>query len=494
MSLVRRLAPALRHLPGARGAAAAFVAERAALGTGPASARTERTIDRLLAEADRALDGGDLEVAADLATKAQLLAFDPARLAALAPRHAPATDDAVVAPFRRSVTGRLLHGPLPLPLPVLPSPPSSSEPAAGHDGPLRLLVVAYRNLTFIERVLVPLRARDDVTVQVLDLEDLDLAATLREGPLTAARLRAARDGRRLAPPPALAEALAACDAVLVEWGHRTLAYMSLLEGVGAAAHGVPLLARVHRYELDTPYIHLVDTARVDDWIFIAGHIARRVRHQLGLAEDRVHLVPNVGDLDRFAAAKEAGAERVLVHDGWARPRKDAGFALDVLEALHADDPSWRLLLLGPPPGTTGTDDAVRAARALRERVAALGDAVVPLGQRDDMDAVLARAGFVLSTSRSEGSHELVAEAAAAACVPVVRDWPDDVAYGGAASVYPGPWVVADREEAVARIRALADPAARTSAGREARERILADRDPGRVIEEFLRVVRATAAR
>ncbi len=487
MSLVRRLAPALRHLPGARGAAAAFVAERAALAAGAASPRTERTIGRLLAEADRALEGGGPSAAADLATKAQLLAFDPARLAAMAPRHAPATDDAVVAPFRRSTTGNLLHGPLPLPA-------RPSAPAAEHGGPLRLLVVAYRNLTFIQRVLAPLRERDDVTVQVLDLEDLDLAATLREGPLTAARLRAARDGQRLVPPPAVAEALKACDVVLVEWGHRTLAYMSLLDGVGAAAGGTPLLARVHRYELDTPYVHLVDVARVDDWIFIAGHIARRARHQLGLDEDRVHLVPNVGDLDRFGAAKEPGAERVLVHDGWARPRKDAGFALDVLEALVAEDPAWSLLLVGPPPETTGTGEAAHAARSLRERVEALGDAVVPLGRRDDMDAVLARAGFVLSTSRSEGSHELVAEAAAAACVPVVRDWPDDAAYGGAASVYPADWVVADREEAAARIRALGDPAARTSAGREARERILADRDPDRVIDEFLRIVRGTAAR
>lgn len=469
--------------PGRIGAVAAFAADQARLQAGLEPERLHRTVHRLLREADRALAQQDLDVAADLAAKAHILAFHRHHVETALPVRDAEVDREHLAPFRRSAVGRLLHG--------SSAAAGSTTGARTLEGdvrsPLRVLVVAFRNFTFIERVITESTARGDIEWRRLDLADLDLAPFLREGPLTRARLLAAVKGERLQPPPELARALEECDVVLVEWGHHALAYMSLLDGVGADFGGVPLVTRLHRQELDTAYVHLVDVPRVDRWLFIATHIARRAQVVIPeLGQQRVRLVHNVNDLTRFTPEKSEGAGRTLLHVGWSRPLKDVEFAFDILERLHAEDPTWRLLLAGPGPGTA--TPTPWASRVL-ERRSALGDAVVELGHRDDMEVVLREAGFLLSTSLSEGSHESVAEGAAAACVPVVRNWPVVRAYGGAASEYPQSWVVDDVDAAVGRIRSLAEPRERDRAGRTARETILQQRRPAAILDDYARVLR-----
>lgn len=483
----RRLGYRIASLaPGRLGAVAAFAADQACLHAGVEPERLDRTVQRLLDAADRSLAQQDLDRAADLAAKAHILAFHRHHVETSLPVRDVEVDQEHLAPFRRSQVGRLLHG--------TTAPGSDATGSATGDpllagpgrSPLRVLVVAYRNFTFIERVITESTARGDIAWQRLDLADLGLAPFLREGPLTRARLHAAVSGERVQPPPELARALEECDVVLVEWGHHALAYMSLLDGVGADFGGVPLVTRLHRQELDTAYVHLVDVPRVDRWLFIATHIARRAQVVIpGLGRQRVRLVHNVNDLSRFTAEKSEGAARTLLHVGWSRPLKDVEFAFDILERLRVEDPSWRLLLAGPGPAT---DTPTPWTTRVLERRRALGDAVVELGHRDDMEAILRDAGFLLSTSLSEGSHESVAEGAAAACVPVVRNWPVVRAYGGAASEYPQSWVVDDVGAAVARIRSLAEPGTRDRAGQEARRTILEQRRPGTILDDYASVL------
>lgn len=474
-------------LPGRLGAVLAFASVQAELHAGSAPPRLRSTVERLLSAADGALAQDDLDRAVDLAAKAQILAFHHRYVEQALPARTPDVDREHLAPFRSSAVGRLLFDAETAE--ALPAEPGGDVAAAGGSEPaaLRVLVVTMKNWTFIDRVIEASAERGDVQWERIDLSELGLQPALRETPLTRARLRAALTGERVQPPAELARALERSDVVLVEWGHHVLAFMSLLEGVGADFGGVPLATRVHRQELDTSYIHLVDAARVDLWFAIAPHIAERARVLIPrLREERIRLVHNVNDLERFDARKSASAGRTLLHMGWSRPLKDPEFAFDVLERLLRHDPGWRLLLAGPGPDPAARDPW---SRRVRERRRALGDAVVELGHRDDMQVVLRDAGFLVSTSWSEGSHESVAEGAAAACVPVVRNWPAVRAYGGAASVYPDAWVVDDVDSAVERILAHADPAARTRAGESAREEIRRERDPDAILDDYVAALR-----
>ena len=470
-------------LPGRLGAVLAFAAAQADLHAGSVPARLRSTVERLLSAADRALSRDDVERAVDLAAKAQILAFHHRYVEQALPARTPEVDREHLAPFRASKVGRLLFdAETAAGLPAASEDDAAAIGGSERDG-LRVLVVTMKNWTFIDRVIEASAARRDVRWERIDLAELGLQPDLRETPLTRARLHAALTGERVTPPAELARALERCDVVLVEWGHHVLAYMSLLEGVGADFGGVPLATRVHRQELDTSYFHLVDVPRVDLWFAIAPHIAERARELLPrLREERVRFVHTDNDLERFDARKTASAGRTLLHMGWARPLKDPEFAFDVLERLLQHDPAWRLLLAGPGPDPASHDPW---SRRVRERRIALGDSVVELGHRHDMEVVLRDAGFLVSTSWSEGSHESVAEGAAAACVPVVRNWPAVRAYGGAATVYPDAWVVDDVDSAVERILAHADPATRTRAGESAREQIRRERDPDAILDDYV---------
>lgn len=472
------------------GARCAFIAARDALDAGHRAPSLEQAIERLLGHADEQIGKGDVTGAADPASKALHLLFHPARAAQIAPGRSPEEDRRRLEALRRSRTGSLL----------MSGDEEEAEGTAVSSGllvadetgpalPISVLVVGHRNLLFADRLVAELSDLPELDLQRLDLSDLGLDEDVRLQPLTRARLRGLVEGERLQPPRALADKIEQADVILAEWGNHSTAYMSMLEGVGARSGGVPLVSRVHRFEIDTAYFHLVDLQSVDHWLFIAPHIRDRALRLRPIDRSRTTLVANINDLERFTADKDAGAERTLLHTDWSRSTKDVDFAFDVLERLHEDDRRWKLLLVGSCPTT-----ATPHGRHALERVSAFGDRVEILGRSDDIPSVLRRAGFVVSTSLAEGSHEVVAEGAAAACVPVVRDWPENRADGGASGIYPPSWVIRTPLEAAQRILDHADPDRRADEGSRARSFILRDRDPARIRRDYCAALRRAALR
>lgn len=448
----------LARLPGAVGERARFVRARDRLDAGAIPTALREHAAALMARADAAHAAEDGEAAVDWADKALQLLFHPT--VHYGPAAAPFADRslALLAPLRESVVGRLLTAD--------PDPERHERPGGG-----RVLVLSASSHTFVDRVMHLLGSDASVEVRHSDLSALEIApgeeAPSRRGVL-AARYRLATTGERIPVPAALAADLAWADVVWMEWSSYPAAWLTLLDGLEAR-----VVVRLHRYEAYTPYPQLMAMAEVDELVLIAPHMQELVAAAAPRTAQahRVRVLPNVNDLAGLSPAKEPGAERTLILVGWAAPTKDVEVALDVLAALHERDPGWRLLLAG-----RGPDARDPRAERVRRRMERLGDAVVPLGFRDDLPRVLRRAGYVLSTSRNEGSHESVVEGAAAGCVPVVRDWPENVAWGGAATVYPEAWVVPDVAGAVERILAV-DAADRAAQGERARDWALADRDP-----------------
>ncbi|WP_161493616.1 MULTISPECIES: glycosyltransferase [Dermabacter] len=223
-------------------------------------------------------------------------------------------------------------------------------------------------------------------------------------------------------------------------------------------------------------------------LFISPSVRELVRAEaprLNQAK-RIQTVRNPHNYEQFSPEKVEGFEKTLLQVGWSVSVKDPFFTFDVLEALRHEDPQWRLLLVGPEPPLDPESREIAFISALQERLAALGSAVEVLGKRDDVPAVMHRAGFIISSSRHEGTHESIAEGAAAGCIPVVRNWPDAARWGGGArSIYPDEWVVESVAEAVARIRSTLRPSVREVHVRECIDWVAQNRRSADVLPPYL---------
>lgn len=462
-----------RVLDGTAGDWAAYATAYRALTLGTVPADLQRTVARLLERADAHLLRARGDRALELFDRALQLSYHPSVHHGSSGSPLATDPDAFLAPYRASAMGRLMLT-------------SLDEERPEHPGGRRVLIVSHGSWTFIDRVRAGLQADGDLEISVLDLSTLPPGQ--RPGHREAVHARFARSygGSPLPVPPLLADALEGIDTVFVEWGTYAFAWLTLLD-----LPDVRVVARLHRFEAFTPYPQLADFAQVDEMLFVSpavrGMVAE-VSPRLVQAH-RVRLVDNPHDYAPFTAQKVEGADRTLVQVGWAIPVKDALFTLDVLERLRAEDPSWRLLLVGAEPPADPPARERAFVERLRARLEGLGDAVEVLGRRDDVPEVLHRAGFVISSSRHEGTHESVAEGAAAGCVPVVRDWPEAARWGGAATVYPTAWVVDDVEAAVARIREHADPVARGAAGAEAAQWVAEHRVQDKVLAPYASAIR-----
>ncbi len=149
-----------------------------------------------------------------------------------------------------------------------------------------------------------------------------------------------------------------------------------------------------------------------------GHFVSR-----GVPEEKISLIYNGVDIERFASPDIVPAElpsitagrAVAVHVANVVPDKDFETLLAACEILARRENPPCVLLVG-----LGTD-----LPEMRRRISALGldDIVIPLGQRDDVPALLAAADFLVLSTRSEVFNVAVLEAQAAGLPVLVSDIP-----------------------------------------------------------------------
>ena len=368
--------------------------------------------------------------------------------------------EAYLAPLRASAAYRLMTA------------SAVREPLPRDTPPQRVLLVHGENHNFVADLVARIQA-SGAELKVLDLTAPPDGLGVPGMQQLAAERLARASGRpeaaaTTAPAPGspAAELLAWPELVVVDWAMEAAAWASL--HVPAATR---LAVRLHRIEAFSAQAHLVDYGRVDDLVVVAPHVAALVRRALPLpAGGRIHVVPVTPPLDRYPTAKRPGAERTLAMIAWAVPVKDPDWALDVLEGLRAQNPQWRLLLVGRGLGDRLTARSWTYKDRLEARIAAAEaeGSVERLGFRSDIPEVLGDVGVILSASRHEGCPVGFFEGAAGGAFPVARDWPWARAFdGGARTVMPAEWIVEDPAAAVERI--LAADAAGTLAeeGRQA---------------------------
>ncbi|HJC69247.1 MAG TPA: glycosyltransferase family 4 protein [Candidatus Brachybacterium intestinipullorum] len=472
-------ARAARHLPGAVGGMGVYFWAQHRLAEDPRSAPWREDVDVLLGHADAALGRGRVDAALRWFDKALRLCFDGS-LHQAGSSPLAADPEGFLRAVRMSRTGRIM-----LPEdPPMPREPVRPAPRERGDGPARLLVIAQENWTFIRPLLDALEERYGVEVRTVDVDDLAAPGFADRDRILRARYDALQGGELLETPPELAEGFDWADVVLVEWAHHVLTWVTQLDRAPRR-----LAVRLHRFEAFTPFPLLTEASRIDHLLYVSPP----VRTMLCRVAPAFAQVPaqQVGNLLTRGLGPEPGAEsdaerdpHLIVQVGWLREIKDVMFSLDVLERLRAHDDRYRLRLIGPALRADPSSDTPYQRR-VRERLAAMDEGAVEiLGRREDVPALLAEAGIVLSSSRHEGTHEAVMEGMAAGCAAVVRDWPETAAYGGAATIYDPRWVVADEDAAVERILELADPAVLAEASRAARAFAVQQRDPDRVLARY----------
>ena len=135
----------------------------------------------------------------------------------------------------------------------------------------------------------------------------------------------------------------------------------------------------------------------------------------GIPRDRIRVINNGIELDRFALNGQAasaalraewglaGEDRIILCPSVMRPGKGHDVLLNALPRILAQVPTARLVFAGAGPLET----------ALRARARVYGDAVMFLGHRTDMPALLNAADVVVLASESEALPTVLIEAAAA---------------------------------------------------------------------------------
>jgi glycosyltransferase involved in cell wall biosynthesis len=447
-------------------------------------------LTRQLDAADAALARGRRRAAAALVDRALRLAFHPS--VHYGPLGSPLMlrTERFLDPLRASPAARSLL------FEADPPPRRAAAPAPRedpHDRPLRVLVLCASSWTFIDRVATDLEEHTDLELRTADLSSLPLAE--RPTHALAVRMREAwsRDHRLRPVPAALEEDLRWADTVIVEWGDYPFAWLSFLD---LGPYRVRTVARIHRFEILTPYPLLARSAAYDEIAFVAPTVRAFLTAvsprlaQAGALRD----VQNVHDLERFTRAgdQQERQERnrfELLQIGWATPIKGVEFSLDLLAQLREHDERYTLSLVGPTLEQSASPRTAAWARQVQSRLDELGDGVRVLGFRSDIPELLAHAGFLLSSSSAEGTHESVAEAAAAGCVPIVRNWPEMAPWGGAGMIFPADWIVDEVEQASGVIRSLTGDEAHTEEARRRRRWVLAHRDPASIRADYLALLR-----
>lgn len=317
----------------------------------------------------------------------------------------------------------------------LTSPPAPPPPRVRVVSQPRRVVVAGHDLKFAGGLIEELRARG------------------HEVRIDEWRGHARHD-------PGASAALARwADVVHCEWSLGNAAWYSRHRPAGTR-----LTVRTHLQEASTEFPRRVRQDAVDSWVFVAEHVRAQVLRDVGFPEERAPWIPNAVRIPEHVppSTDEPDPRRrfTLGLVGVLPARKGLHRALDLLAALRAEDPRFRLVIRGHRPEdvawmTARPEEAAyfdEQARRMAEDPL-LKSAVTWDPHGPDMGAWYARVGVALSVSDFESFHFTLPDGAVHGCLP------RSLAWAGADLLYPPDWLAASTDEMARSLHdEVADPA------------------------------------
>ncbi|QRP61481.1 glycosyl transferase [Corynebacterium minutissimum] len=261
--------------------------------------------------------------------------------------------------------------------------------------------------------------------------------------------------------------LAWADTIFCEWAGPSLAWYSK-QNLG----NTRLVSRLHRFELDGPWMSDVNWDTVSGMIFVSELYRRMALEKLPIQYEQTSVIPNAVDLDDFDRPKNADARFTLGFVGMVPIHKRPDRALTLLERLLAVDDRYILRFKGRMPWEYPYEwkNPIQKQMYL-EFFNRIGSD--PILRRhiifDDFSADVAswqrNIGFILSPSEVESFHMAPAEGMAARSVPIFWKRP------GVDEIFGKEFLLNSLEEAVTLILDCRDEATFVSKGEYARSTV-----------------------
>jgi glycosyltransferase involved in cell wall biosynthesis len=236
--------------------------------------------------------------------------------------------------------------------------------------------------------------------------------------------------------------------------------------------------------------------RCDGYVAISPALARAYR-DAGLPEERLRLIPQGVDIERFAPAADRAAVRrrldlpaagpLLVYAGSLIERKGIDVLLRSWQRLHDRRPQASLVLVGNDAFPDDPGAAAFLAEQLSMLRGAAGEAVHRVGVRDDVAAYLQAADVFVFPSRREGFGTVMIEAMACGLPCVVAALPDITDFIFDTPEPSGMVVPQDSPEALAEAveALLAEPDRARAIGEAARRRAVQRFSLERIADDYL---------
>lgn len=210
------------------------------------------------------------------------------------------------------------------------------------------------------------------------------------------------------------------DIVFCEWAGPALAWYSRKK-----PKGTRLYSRLHRFELDGPWLADVDWTAVDGMVFVSELYRRMAIEQLHIDPSVTHVIPNAVDLDDFDRPKLPTARFTLGFIGMVPIHKRPDRAIVLLQELLQHDDRYVLRFKGRLPWEYPYEwkNAVQKQLYLEFFHEVVSDKeVLNHVVFDNFSADVAswqrRIGFMLSPSEVESFHMAPAEGMAARSIPI----------------------------------------------------------------------------
>ena len=210
------------------------------------------------------------------------------------------------------------------------------------------------------------------------------------------------------------------DVVFCEWAGPSLAWFS-----NNLPDGTRLLSRLHRFELNGPWMYEVNWENVEMLVVVSDWVRSQAIERFGLPGEKTMVLPNTIDTLDFDRPKNGNAEFTLGLVGMVPFLKRPDRALDLIEELATIDGRYTLRIKGrmpweyphvwnnPVEKQLYLDFFERIARSktLQEHVA-----FDPFSA--DIASWYRGIGYILSPSEIESFHLAPAEGMAARTIPV----------------------------------------------------------------------------
>ena len=210
------------------------------------------------------------------------------------------------------------------------------------------------------------------------------------------------------------------DVVFCEWAGPSLAWYS-----NNLPSNTRLLSRLHRFEVNGPWMTKVQWSQVEKLVFVSDWVRQQAIERFGLDVSKTVVIPNTIDLLDFDRPKSKNARFTLGLVGMVPFLKRPDRALDILEELIKADDRYTLRIKGRMPWEYPHiwSDPVEKQLYLDffERVAqneGLSEHVAFDGFGADIASWHRGVGFILSPSEMESFHLAPAEGMASRAIPV----------------------------------------------------------------------------